>query len=188
MFVILQENKFHKSATSYEYNFFYEECDNLKMEAAWSSDTLVSHMTTRCHKHRRRRLEQFLLIHIDFLLTKKLLLPFLTPSRSPCISDFDSTGWTIGVLGFESRRGLGIFLFTTASRTALGPTQPPIQWVRGSLSLGVKRPGRLADHSRPSSAEVKNSRCTSTPQYVFMEWCLVKHRDNFTFTLQKLYI
>jgi hypothetical protein len=20
------------------------------------------------------------------------------------------------------------------------------------------------------------------PQYVFMEWCLVKHRDNFTFT------
>jgi len=24
---------------------------------------------------------------------------------------------------------------------------------------------------------------TSTPQYVFMVWCLVKHRDNFTFTL-----
>jgi hypothetical protein len=27
-----------------------------------------------------------------------------------------------------SRRGLGIFLFTTASRMALGPTHPPIQW------------------------------------------------------------
>jgi hypothetical protein len=51
--------------------------------------------------------------------------------------------------------GLGIFLFTTASRTALGPTQPPIQWVPGALSLGVKRPGRKADHSPPSSAEVK---------------------------------
>jgi hypothetical protein len=25
--------------------------------------------------------------------------------------------------------GMGIFLFTTASRTALGPTQPPIRWV-----------------------------------------------------------
>jgi hypothetical protein len=51
--------------------------------------------------------------------------------------------------------GLGIFLFTTASRTALAPTQPPIQWVSGALSLGVKRPGREADHSPPSSAEVK---------------------------------
>jgi hypothetical protein len=61
----------------------------------------------------------------------------------------------IGVLRFDSRRGLGIFLFTTASRTALEPTQPPIQWVPGALSLGVKRPGREADHSPPSSAEVK---------------------------------
>jgi hypothetical protein len=47
------------------------------------------------------------------------------------------------------------FLLATASRTALGPTQPPIQWVPGALSLGVKRPGREADHSPPSSAEVK---------------------------------
>jgi hypothetical protein len=51
--------------------------------------------------------------------------------------------------------GLGISLFITASRTALGPTQPPIQWVPGTLSLGVKRPAREADHSPPSSAEVK---------------------------------
>jgi hypothetical protein len=56
---------------------------------------------------------------------------------------------------FESRHGLGIFLFTTASRPALGPTQPHIQWVPGALSLGVKRPGREANHSPPSSAEVK---------------------------------
>jgi hypothetical protein len=94
-----------------------------------------------------------------------------------------ATGWTIGVLRFDSRRGLGIYLFTTVSRTALGPTQPPIKWVPGTLSLGVKRPGHEADHSPPSSAEVKNAwSYTSTPQYVFMAWCLVKHRDNFTFT------
>jgi hypothetical protein len=66
-------------------------------------------------------------------------------------------GWTIGVLGFDSRRGLGIFLFTTASRMALGPTQPPIQWVPGALSLGVKQPEREVDHSPPCSAEVKNA-------------------------------
>jgi hypothetical protein len=84
-----------------------------------------------------------------------------------------ATGWTIGVLGFDFCRGLGILLFTTASRTALGPTQPPIQWIPGIPSLG---PRREADHSPPSSAEVKNVwSYTSTPHYVFMAWCLVKH-------------
>jgi hypothetical protein len=72
--------------------------------------------------------------------------------------------WTIGALGFDSRREPGIFLFTTASRTALGPIQPPIQWVRGALSLGVRRPGREADRSPPSSAEIKDAwRYNSTP-------------------------
>jgi hypothetical protein len=53
----------------------------------------------------------------------------------------------------------------------------------GGSFPGVKRPGREADNSPPSSAEVKNARSyTSTPQYVFVAWCLVKHRDNFTFT------
>jgi hypothetical protein len=33
--------------------------------------------------------------------------------------------------------------------------QPPIQWVPEALSLGVKQPGREADHSPPSSADVK---------------------------------
>jgi hypothetical protein len=41
---------------------------------------------------------------------------------------------------------LRIFLFTTASRTALEPTQPPVQWVRGAPPLGVKGLGREADH------------------------------------------
>jgi len=59
------------------------------------------------------------------------------------------TGKKLQVAGedciMRSRRGLGIFLFTTASRTVLGPTQPPIQWVPGAVSLGVKRPGREAE-------------------------------------------
>jgi hypothetical protein len=55
----------------------------------------------------------------------------------------------------SSRPGLGICLFTTASRTSSGPIQPPVQGVPGALSLGVKRPEREADHSPPSSAEVK---------------------------------
>jgi hypothetical protein len=43
-----------------------------------------------------------------------------------------------------------------------------------AISLGLKRPGREADHSSPSRVEVKNTcRYTSTPPYVFMAWCLV---------------
>jgi hypothetical protein len=37
--------------------------------------------------------------------------------------------------------GGGIFVFSTTSRLALGPTQSPIQWVPGALSLGVKQLG-----------------------------------------------
>jgi hypothetical protein len=47
--------------------------------------------------------------------------------------------------------------FTTASRPALAPIQPPIQWIPGAFSLGVKLPGREADHSTPYSAEVNNT-------------------------------
>jgi hypothetical protein len=46
-------------------------------------------------------------------------------------------------------------LFIEWMWTTLGPTQPPIQWVPGAFSLGIKRSGREADHSPPSSAEVK---------------------------------
>jgi hypothetical protein len=59
------------------------------------------------------------------------------------------------VLGFDTRRGLGISLFASASKTALGSTQPPIQWVQEAPSLGVKRPGSEPDHSPPFNAEIK---------------------------------
>jgi hypothetical protein len=55
------------------------------------------------------------------------------------------------------RKRQRIFPLTSVSRPALRPTQPPVQWVPGVLSPGVKaRPGRDADHSPPSSAEVEN--------------------------------
>jgi hypothetical protein len=49
-----------------------------------------------------------------------------------------SDGLQAGQPWFEPQQGK-IFLFSTASRLALGPTQPPIQWVLGALSRGVKQ-------------------------------------------------
>jgi hypothetical protein len=41
--------------------------------------------------------------------------------------------------GFDPRQRQRIFPLTSASKPALGPTQPPLQWVPGALSPGVKR-------------------------------------------------
>jgi hypothetical protein len=64
--------------------------------------------------------------------------------------------WTIGVLWFDFRLGLGIFLSTTASITVLRahPASYPVG-IPGVPFLGVKRSGREAVHSPPSSAEIK---------------------------------
>jgi hypothetical protein len=37
----------------------------------------------------------------------------------------------VGREEFDSRRGLGIFLFASSSRPALGSTQPPVQRIGG---------------------------------------------------------
>ena len=54
----------------------------------------------------------------------------------------------------------------------------PVSHWTGSLSPGLKQPGREA-----SSAEFKNAwRCTFTAQRKFVAWCLIKHKTNyFTF-------
>jgi hypothetical protein len=71
---------------------------------------------------------------------------------------------------FPAGAGKGFLLLVLVSRpAALGLIQPPNQCVLGTLFLKAKRPGREADHSPPSSAEVKNAwSYTSTPQHFFM--------------------
>jgi hypothetical protein len=66
------------------------------------------------------------------------------------------------------------------------PASYPIG-TKGSFPAG-EAAGREADHSPPPSTEVKE--CVElylhSPQYVFMAWCVFKHRDNFTFTFSLL--
>jgi hypothetical protein len=68
------------------------------------------------------------------------------------------SGWLQTVrMGFDRRPRQRILPLASMSRPALRPIQPPIHWVLGGPYLGGKaRPRRDADHSSPSSAEVKN--------------------------------
>jgi hypothetical protein len=90
------------------------------------------------------------------------------------------TGWKSRIR-FPAGAVMGFFSLRHRVQTVLGPTQPPIQWVAGTLTAGIRRPEREADNSPPSNVEVKNTwNYTSTPQYVFMAWCLAKEKNNFT--------
>jgi hypothetical protein len=68
----------------------------------------------------------------------------------------------VSYIGTATGYGIGFpkeatnFLCSIASRPALRPTQPPIQWVQGLFPPAVKGRGRENDHSPPSNAAFKN--------------------------------
>jgi hypothetical protein len=88
-------------------------------------------------------------------------------------------------LGFDSRLELGISLFTTAFRTALGPTSLLSNGYQGLFpwelsGRGVKLTTRL--YLVPRS---KNEwGYTSTPPYAFMAWCSVKAQGLYLYIYQ----
>ena len=86
-------------------------------------------------------------VHVRSTVCMPLCLTFRDRDSSVDIA----TRYGLVGLGIESRWGR---YFPHPSRPALGPTQPPVQWVPG-FSRGVKRPGRGVDHPPPSSAEVE---------------------------------
>jgi hypothetical protein len=80
-----------------------------------------------------------------------------------------ATGYGLDDRGVRFRVPVGSRIFSTSSRPALGPTQPPIQYAPGTLSTAVKRQRREADHSPPASAEVKKTWIyTASLPYAFM--------------------
>jgi hypothetical protein len=61
------------------------------------------------------------------------------------------------------------FLLFTSSRLSLRSIEITIQWKSGAFSPGVKRLGLEADHTPPTSAEVKKmSIYTSNAPYAFI--------------------
>jgi hypothetical protein len=95
-------------------------------------------------------------------LTTALQLLAVTACKQSRDSDYL---WAARPRGRSSSPGkVKNFLFSTSFRPALGPTQPPIQWVPRALSPGVKRQRCEVDHPASTSAEVKNMWIfTSTP-------------------------
>jgi hypothetical protein len=66
-------------------------------------------------------------------------------------------------VGVQVPLGSRIFTFPV-----LESSRTPIQWVLVALAQVVKRQGREADHSPPTSADVKKTgMCTSTPPYAW---------------------
>jgi hypothetical protein len=110
-----------------------------------------------------------------------------TNYQSPCLT-FQSRDSSVGLATCYGLGGRGsvpgggnILLYTTTSRSALVLAQSPIQW-----APEMKWSGREGDHSPPSSAEVKNSELYLLSPVHFHGIVLnylIKHRDNFTFTL-----
>jgi hypothetical protein len=81
-----------------------------------------------------------------------------------------ATGWTTGRSSFDPRQGQRVFPLSSVSRPALGPTQPPVQWVPGVLSPGLKR-GRgvtLTTHPHLVLMSRMSRSYTSSPPSAFM--------------------
>jgi len=64
-----------------------------------------------------------------------------------------------------------MFLYFEASKPALGPTRPPIQWTPKAISPGVKRPMCEVHYSPPYLAKVKNAWSYVTTTHIFFIAC-----------------
>jgi hypothetical protein len=84
----------------------------------------------------------------------------------------------VGRPGFDYRQEQQFYSLSHRVQTGSG-AQPAFYPVgTGGGFRGVNQPGREADHSPPSSAEVKNAWSYSSTQpyeYIFVALCLIKH-------------
>jgi hypothetical protein len=73
-------------------------------------------------------------------------------------------GWKTEEFGFYSRPGQEICFIFVTSRSALGHTGSPVQWVPGAVSPEVKQQKREVDHSTPTNAGSSRSVKATTQQ------------------------
>jgi hypothetical protein len=88
-------------------------------------------------------------------------------------------GYGLGDRGSIPGRGERIFPLTSVSIPALGPTQPPVQWVPGVLSPGVKRGRGVTLTTHPHlvpRSRISRNYTASPPKRLHGVWC-----DSFSF-------
>ena len=76
--------------------------------------------------------------------------------------------WTTKESGFDFQQDTAIILFFAVSRLILGPTQPPIQWVAGTVSLWIKQP--LCEGIKQPMCEVKDNHLVLFVNIVINLW------------------
>lgn len=88
----------------------------------------------------------------------QIILKHMSNNRARVAQSVLHLGWRLDDRGIKVKfpAGAGVFLFSTVSKLTLGG--PPVQWVLGDVSLGVKHQGHEADHLLPFSFEVKTDR------------------------------
>jgi hypothetical protein len=143
-----------------------------------SSFTSLSTQSVNFWIHPRMYIFSFLYKHFCFYFSSFfiLLLRAVIAQSVQCWA----TDWTIGVLGFDFRRGLRIFLSPPRPEWLWGPLSLLSNGNRGLFLWGSSGRGvKLITHLHLVPRSRMHGAIPPLPQYVFMAWCLVKHRDIF---------